>query len=219
MFGDVEVMLPGSTTCIGTTPGPNAATMAAGTSGLPPLSKTSTGFVGLGAPARAQMTALLTKLHWSLVVAALAAQWKSMSWPVSSSRPALAAGANATAPAAAISAGKVQRTTRVLLMPRCQRSPIGRPESSRANHFSTNRPPTMAALDDWVSQQARLNPEGTAVSDGARGLTYAELTAAASTTARRLAAAGVGERDRVATGLPAGLEFAVLLHALPRLGG
>ncbi len=41
---------------------------------------------------------------------------------------------------------------------------------------------------------------------------------AASVTARRLAALGVEAGDRVATTLPAGLEFGALLGALPRLG-
>lgn len=49
-------------------------------------------------------------------------------------------------------------------------------------------------------------------------LTYAELDAAATLAARRLAALGVGEGDRVATTLAPGTEFAALLHALPRLG-
>jgi o-succinylbenzoate---CoA ligase len=76
----------------------------------------------------------------------------------------------------------------------------------------------MAALDDWVSLQARRVPGRPAVSDGGHSLTYAELDAAAARTARRLAALGVGEGDRVATTLPAGLDLAALLHALPRLG-
>jgi O-succinylbenzoic acid--CoA ligase len=50
------------------------------------------------------------------------------------------------------------------------------------------------------------------------GLTYAELHERASRCARRLAALGVGEGDRVATTLPPGPAFAELLHALPRLG-
>jgi o-succinylbenzoate---CoA ligase len=37
-------------------------------------------------------------------------------------------------------------------------------------------------------------------------------------TARRLAALGVAEGDRIATTLPASLDFVLLLHALPRLG-
>ena len=49
-------------------------------------------------------------------------------------------------------------------------------------------------------------------------LTYAELDAEADIVARRLAALGVGAGDRVATTLPPGLDFAVLLHAAPRLG-
>jgi o-succinylbenzoate---CoA ligase len=55
------------------------------------------------------------------------------------------------------------------------------------------------------------------VADG-RTTTYAELDVGASRSARRLAAAGVGPGDLVATTLPAGTAFAELLHALPRLG-
>jgi O-succinylbenzoic acid--CoA ligase len=49
-------------------------------------------------------------------------------------------------------------------------------------------------------------------------ITYAQLGAGAARTARRLAALGVGEGDRVATTLAPGLAFAELLHALPLLG-
>jgi o-succinylbenzoate---CoA ligase len=49
-------------------------------------------------------------------------------------------------------------------------------------------------------------------------VTYAELDAAASRAARRLATMGVTAGDRVATTLPAGLAFCELLHAVPRLG-
>ena len=51
-----------------------------------------------------------------------------------------------------------------------------------------------------------------------RTVSYAELDDAAARCARRLAALGVGEGDRIATTLPPGIEFATLLHALPRLG-
>ncbi len=54
--------------------------------------------------------------------------------------------------------------------------------------------------------------------DGARTLTYAELDEAATACARRLATEGVGVGARVATTLAPGLDFCVLLHALPRLG-
>ncbi|MEA2444766.1 MAG: o-succinylbenzoate---CoA ligase [Thermoleophilales bacterium] len=51
-----------------------------------------------------------------------------------------------------------------------------------------------------------------------RALSYAELSELADRTARRLAARGVGEGDRVAVALPAGIDFAAVVHALPRLG-
>src|SRR5665809_162601 len=53
---------------------------------------------------------------------------------------------------------------------------------------------------------------------GERVTTYAELERGAASLARRLAAMGVGRGDRVATTLPAGADFARLLHALPKLG-
>lgn len=54
--------------------------------------------------------------------------------------------------------------------------------------------------------------------EGGRRLSYAELDAASALTARRLAARGVGPGDRVAAAMPACVDFAVLLHAAPRLG-
>jgi len=56
------------------------------------------------------------------------------------------------------------------------------------------------------------------VESAAGAFSYAELDAAATLTARRLAALGVGEGDRVATTMRPGPDFAALLHALPRLG-
>jgi len=57
-----------------------------------------------------------------------------------------------------------------------------------------------------------------ALEEGDERTTYAELEQASATAARRLATLGVGPGDRVATTLPAGIPFAVLLHAVPRLG-
>ncbi|HEX2071775.1 MAG TPA: AMP-binding protein [Thermoleophilaceae bacterium] len=73
-------------------------------------------------------------------------------------------------------------------------------------------------MHDWVRQAARRKPDRVAVdaSDGA--LTYAALDERADAVARRLAALGVGERGRVATTLPPSTDFAVLLHAAPRVG-
>jgi len=60
--------------------------------------------------------------------------------------------------------------------------------------------------------------EKVALVDGARRLTYGDLATKAALAARRLAARGVGPGARVATLLPASVEFAVLMHALPLLG-
>jgi len=65
-------------------------------------------------------------------------------------------------------------------------------------------------LDDWLTRPALITSLGT--------VTYAELKDGARRTARRLAALGVREGDRVATTLPPSVDFAELLHALPLLG-
>jgi O-succinylbenzoic acid--CoA ligase len=53
--------------------------------------------------------------------------------------------------------------------------------------------------------------------DGA-AVSFGEVEEKAATTARQLAALGVGEGDRVAVALPPGLDFVALLHAMPLLG-
>lgn len=73
-------------------------------------------------------------------------------------------------------------------------------------------------MDDWVSKAARARPEHPAVEARAGALTYAELDNEADVAARRLIALGVAPGARVASTLPPGLDFAVLLHALPRIG-
>jgi o-succinylbenzoate---CoA ligase len=80
------------------------------------------------------------------------------------------------------------------------------------------RPRTIVALDEWLTQAARRRPDHPALDAEGRQLTYGELGVAAARAARRLAALGVGDGDRVATTLPPGLAFCELLHALPRLG-
>lgn len=74
------------------------------------------------------------------------------------------------------------------------------------------------AVDDWVTRAARAGPDHPAVEAGEGVLSYAELDREADLAARRLAALGVVPGGRVATTLPPGLDFAVLLHALPRIG-
>ena len=73
-------------------------------------------------------------------------------------------------------------------------------------------------MEDWVTAAARERPLHTAVEAPDGGFSYAALDEAAHRCARRLAALGVGEGDRVATTLPPSLGFCELLHALPRLG-
>jgi O-succinylbenzoic acid--CoA ligase len=72
---------------------------------------------------------------------------------------------------------------------------------------------TISRLDLWLDVAARERPDGAAVN----GLTYAELDAQADAWALQLLDKGVGIGDRVATTL-GGVLFAVLLHAMPRLG-
>jgi O-succinylbenzoic acid--CoA ligase len=71
---------------------------------------------------------------------------------------------------------------------------------------------------DWIGEAARERPGHVAVEAPDGGVTYAELDERADVAARRLAALGVGEEGRVATTLPPSCEFAVLLHAAPRVG-
>ena len=73
-------------------------------------------------------------------------------------------------------------------------------------------------VDDPVARHASERPAALALRAAGRDVTYAELDALAAGTARRLSAAGISAGDRVATTLPAGLDFAALLHATPRLG-
>ncbi len=73
-------------------------------------------------------------------------------------------------------------------------------------------------MQDWITIAARDRPGHPAIEAPDGVLTYAELDDAVTLSARRLAALGVREGDRVATTLPPSLAFCELLHALPRLG-
>lgn len=74
----------------------------------------------------------------------------------------------------------------------------------------------MPSMEDWLSVAARSRPDHPAVEAPEGTLTYRQLDAAADRSARRLAALGLGEDDRVATTLPPGLDFVALLHACMR---
>ncbi len=73
-------------------------------------------------------------------------------------------------------------------------------------------------LPDWLAHRARTVPERLAVMVGGERWTYAELDVRATRAARRLAALGVGEGDRVAVLLRNGASMVELVHAVPRLG-
>lgn len=73
-------------------------------------------------------------------------------------------------------------------------------------------------LPEWPAYRARSSPDRVALVSGGLRLTFAELDRYATVAARRLAAAGVGERTRVGALLPNGAAFVVLVHALTRLG-
>jgi O-succinylbenzoic acid--CoA ligase len=73
-------------------------------------------------------------------------------------------------------------------------------------------------LDDWLTLRARTHAGRPALVAGGRTVSYRELDERAARTARRLAAIGVRAGDRVATTLSPGVDFAELMHALPRLG-
>ena len=73
-------------------------------------------------------------------------------------------------------------------------------------------------MEDWLTAAAAAHPDRLALETPAGSFSFAQLAERADRRARELAAAGVGAGDRVAVTYPPGLEFAELLHALPRLG-
>ncbi len=73
-------------------------------------------------------------------------------------------------------------------------------------------------LDNWLAQRAETCPDRVAVVADGFEITYAELETAASAVGRRLAARGARRGTTVALTLPAGVEYAVLLHALMKVG-
>jgi O-succinylbenzoic acid--CoA ligase len=73
-------------------------------------------------------------------------------------------------------------------------------------------------VEDWLTAAAAAHPDRLALETPAGSFSFAQLAERADRRARGLAAAGVGAGDRVVVTYPPGLEFAELLHALPRLG-
>jgi O-succinylbenzoic acid--CoA ligase len=73
-------------------------------------------------------------------------------------------------------------------------------------------------VDGWLARAASQRPNGIALETPQESCSYVRLHAAASTGAGELAARGAGPGSRVAIALPAGLDFAVTLHACLLLG-
>jgi O-succinylbenzoic acid--CoA ligase len=73
-------------------------------------------------------------------------------------------------------------------------------------------------LDNWLAQRAETCPDRDALQAGDETLTYRELEGEAEATARRLAGRGVRAGSEVTISMPAGIEYAILVHALMKLG-
>lgn len=71
---------------------------------------------------------------------------------------------------------------------------------------------------DWLRTRARALPDHLALRDNRESVSFGELDGRADRTARQLAALGVGAGARVAVLLRNGVTYALLTHALPRLG-
>ncbi|KAF1072469.1 MAG: Linear gramicidin synthase subunit D [Pseudomonas citronellolis] len=81
------------------------------------------------------------------------------------------------------------------------------------------RAPVFAPLAERIAAQARANPEGIALLDERRQLSFAELEAQADHLARCLIARGIAAERRVAVALPRGVELPLALLAVLKSGG
>jgi O-succinylbenzoic acid--CoA ligase len=73
-------------------------------------------------------------------------------------------------------------------------------------------------LDNWLAQRALTSPDRAALIASGVALTYAELEREASAAARRLAARGVRRDASVVLELAGGVDHAIVLHALMKIG-
>ncbi len=79
-------------------------------------------------------------------------------------------------------------------------------------------PLTTTLLDNWLAQRALTCPDRPAIVSDEVSLDYAALEREAISAARRLAAKGVRRGSTVAIAMPAGVDYAIALHALMKLG-
>jgi O-succinylbenzoic acid--CoA ligase len=73
-------------------------------------------------------------------------------------------------------------------------------------------------LPDWLRQRARLSPDRLALVAGSDQWTFCELDRRVDQASRRLFALGVRKGERVGLLMRNGVNFAVLVHALSRIG-
>jgi o-succinylbenzoate---CoA ligase len=73
-------------------------------------------------------------------------------------------------------------------------------------------------LDNWLAQRALTSPDRAALIASGAALSYAELEREASAAARRLAARGVRRDASVVLELSSGIDHAIVLHALMKIG-
>jgi o-succinylbenzoate---CoA ligase len=73
-------------------------------------------------------------------------------------------------------------------------------------------------LDNWLAQRALTSPDRAALVASGTALTYSELEREATAAARRLAARGVRRDGSVVLELLGGVDHAIVLHALMKLG-
>ncbi|WP_067716331.1 non-ribosomal peptide synthetase [Nocardia yamanashiensis] len=78
---------------------------------------------------------------------------------------------------------------------------------------------TGAVLPDLLAAAVAANPDGIAVVDGDREITYRELDRRSNRLARQLIALGVGADDLVAVGMPRSLEWILAVWAITKSGG
>lgn len=76
----------------------------------------------------------------------------------------------------------------------------------------------MLKLDDWIAKRSQTSPRREAVVAREGTLTYTELEDRATAAARALASRGIRRGQPVALALEPGLDFAVALHAVLKLG-
>ncbi|MER5354554.1 amino acid adenylation domain-containing protein [Kitasatospora sp. NPDC002551] len=104
------------------------------------------------------------------------------------------------------------------------RTPIARidlldEDALRRATSGRTEPPATRTVPELLAEQAARTPDAVALRSGATALTFAELDAAATRLAHRLAALGVRAGTPVALAMPRGADTLVAMFAVLRAGG